>query len=163
MYHQKRSERSGMPYRHLLQAIGHLPKEAIQTNENVVVQGAGAVGLAAIMMAKLAGANKMVVLGSKQVEDEESEGIWRRRLRRHHDHHSRRRTGADQHDHGTEALASLSNAQVCWVRYRKVLGCSPAMGSTSLLEPGQERARPHLIRLWWSTRPSRAKRARIGV
>lgn len=46
----------------VLQAISHLPHGAIRADENVLVQGAGAVGLAAIMMAKIAGANKIIVI-----------------------------------------------------------------------------------------------------
>jgi threonine dehydrogenase-like Zn-dependent dehydrogenase len=46
----------------MLQAVGKLPGGATRRDENVVVQDAGAVGLAAIMLAKLAGAGKVVVL-----------------------------------------------------------------------------------------------------
>jgi 5-exo-hydroxycamphor dehydrogenase len=51
----------------MLQAVGHLPDHRISMNENVVVQGAGAVGLAAIMLAKLAGAAKVVILEASDV------------------------------------------------------------------------------------------------
>jgi threonine dehydrogenase-like Zn-dependent dehydrogenase len=50
----------------MLQAISSLPTGAIGADENVVVQGAGAVGLAAVMMAKLAGAGKLIVLDANE-------------------------------------------------------------------------------------------------
>lgn len=52
------------------QAIGRLPGGIIQKQENVVVQGAGAVGIAAIMMARLAGARKVVVLEANELRME---------------------------------------------------------------------------------------------
>jgi threonine dehydrogenase-like Zn-dependent dehydrogenase len=51
----------------MLQAVGKLSGGGIQRDDNVVVQGAGAVGLAAIMLAKLAGAGKVVVLEANEL------------------------------------------------------------------------------------------------
>ena len=57
------------------QAVGRLPGGGIQRQENVVVQGAGAVGLAALMMAKLAGARKVVVLEASQLRMENAKAF----------------------------------------------------------------------------------------
>jgi 5-exo-hydroxycamphor dehydrogenase len=46
----------------VMQAVDHLPNHAIENGENVVVQGAGAVGLSAIMLARIAGASKIVCI-----------------------------------------------------------------------------------------------------
>ena len=57
----------------MLQAIDHLPNGVIKADENVVIQGAGAVGLAAIMMARLAGANKIAVIEANKLRMEKAE------------------------------------------------------------------------------------------
>lgn len=51
----------------VLQAINHLPSECIKPNENVLIQGGGPVGLAAIMLAKISGANKIVLIEASKV------------------------------------------------------------------------------------------------
>lgn len=51
----------------VLQAISHLPNGIIKPNENVLIQGAGAVGLAAIMLAKISGANKVILIEANKV------------------------------------------------------------------------------------------------
>ncbi|RVX73235.1 hypothetical protein B0A52_02363 [Exophiala mesophila] len=51
----------------VLQAIAHLPGGVIKPDENILIQGAGAVGLAAIMMAKISGANKVIVIEANKL------------------------------------------------------------------------------------------------
>jgi len=51
----------------MLQAVGHLPGGNIPRNETVIVQGAGAIGLAAIMLSKLAGAAQVIVLEANEL------------------------------------------------------------------------------------------------
>lgn len=51
----------------VIQAISRLRKGHIEPHSNVVVQGCGAVGLAAVMMAKLSGALKIVVIDRNPV------------------------------------------------------------------------------------------------
>lgn len=51
----------------VLQAVDHLPHGVIKPDENILIQGAGAVGLAAIMLAKISGANKIIVIEANKL------------------------------------------------------------------------------------------------
>ena len=59
----------------MLQVVAHLPGGAIRKNNDVVVQCAGALGLAALMPAKLVGARKVLLLEANVLRMQEHQGF----------------------------------------------------------------------------------------